>query len=103
MVFLGKPMILVTPESYQSACETLGIEGCTPYAQAHKSYMRKLALYHPDRIIKIVLESLPSKPTKIIFSIDRGERTSLKEKHEAYKRDECSIEAFQEMRKEYIE
>lgn len=68
IIFRWKMRILVTPESYISACDTLWIEQWAPYAQCHKAYMRHLARYHPDKITREVLRLLPPKPEKLMVA-----------------------------------
>jgi hypothetical protein len=37
------------------------------YAIAHKGYIRQLALYHPDKIVAQVYDTIPTKPKSSSF------------------------------------
>ena len=100
VVYVWKKTILVTPESYREACETLGIEVWSSYALAHKGYIRRLALYHPDKIMAQVLQAIPAKPKKVSLSSESwSEIKSLFQKFVAW---EVSLDVLKEARKKYI-
>ena len=100
IIFRWKMRILVTPESYISACDTLWIEQWAPYAQCHKAYMRHLARYHPDKITREVLRLLPPKPEKLIFGIWAR---NPKEEYDLFSQGKITQEAFEKTRRIYIE
>ena len=80
VVFKGKTVIEVTPESYLEACELLMIEPGSTYEQGHKAYIRKLATCHPDKIERLALETMPERLHRHAFMY--RSLMSLKDKQE---------------------
>ncbi len=96
--YIWKNTIIVTPQSYKDACHILAVEPGSSYAVAHKGYIRKLAIYHPDKIIAQVHETIPKKPKYSQFSWE----DSFIEKLSQHKQWTISEAVFAPARVEYL-
>ncbi|MFA5917246.1 MAG: hypothetical protein WC850_03370 [Candidatus Gracilibacteria bacterium] len=101
LVFVGKEIPELSPESYAEACRTLFIQPGSSYAAGHKSYMKMLTTCHPDKVPQIVKEMLPLEPQDGSTFEFYGKKNQIKEKVKTL--DLLKSEEFDVVKSEIIE